>query len=107
MGWDIKSYLAPDESIASLIFALWHCFNGRWIVDWGIKSDLRPAESIPFLTFVLWHCFRSHWIVGWGKKSYLGPAEIASFSSRELSRRSKHDLFWLVVSARYFYILFL
>ena len=45
-------------------------------------------------------------IVGWGRKSYLGPAEISSFSSRDLSRRNKHDSIWLV-STRYFYILFL
>ena len=45
-------------------------------------------------------------VVGWGRKSYLGPAEISSFSSRDLSRRNKHDSIWLV-STRYFYILFL
>ena len=45
-------------------------------------------------------------IVGWGRKSYLGPAEISSFSSRDLSRRNKHDSIWLV-STGYFYILFL
>ena len=45
--------------------------------------------------------------VGWCVKSYLGPAEISSFSSRDLSRRNKHDSFWLVVSTGYFYILFL
>ena len=46
-------------------------------------------------------------VVGWGRKSYLRPAEISSFSSRDLSRRNKHDSFWLVVSTGYFYILFL
>ena len=46
-------------------------------------------------------------VVGWCRKSYLGPAEISSFSSRDLSRRNKHDSFWLVVSTGYFYILFL
>ena len=45
--------------------------------------------------------------MGWGIKSYLRPAEIASFSRRDLSRGNKHDLFRLVVSARYLYILFL
>ena len=45
--------------------------------------------------------------MGWRKRSYLGPAEIASFSCRDLSRRNKHDLFYLVVLARYLYILFL
>ena len=45
-------------------------------------------------------------VVGWGRKSYLGPAEI-SFSSRDLNRRNKHDLFWLVASTGYFCILFL
>ena len=46
-------------------------------------------------------------VVGWGRKSHLRPAEISSFSSRDLSRRNKHDSFWLVVSTGYFYILFL
>ena len=46
-------------------------------------------------------------VVGWGRKSYLGPAEMSSFSSQDLSRRNKHDSFWLVVSTGYFYILFL
>ena len=32
---------------------------------------------------------------------------MASFSNRDFSRRNKHDLFWLVVSTGYFYILFL
>ena len=45
--------------------------------------------------------------MGWSRKSYLGLAEMASFSSRDLSRCNKHDLFWLVVSTGYFYILFL
>ena len=45
--------------------------------------------------------------MGWGRKSYLGPAEIASFSSRDFSGCNKHDSFWLVASAGYFYILFL
>ena len=46
-------------------------------------------------------------VVGWGRKSYLGLAEIVSFSSRDFSRRNKHDSFWLAVSTGYFYILFL
>ena len=75
-------------------------------VPFEVHKHLR-AESIALLNFVLWHCFNSRWIVGWGRKSYLGPAEIASFSCRDLSRHNKHDLFWLVVSARYLYILFL
>ena len=67
------------------------------------------AESIVLLIFVLWRCFTCRWVrvVGWGRKSYLRPAEISSFSSRDLSRRNKHDSFWLVVSTGYFYILFL
>ena len=32
---------------------------------------------------------------------------MSSFSSQDLSRRNKHDSFWLVVSTEYFYILFL
>ena len=147
------------ESIALLNFALWHCFNTRWILSWGIRSCLRPAEiasfscryltrrnkhdlfwlnvsarylyilflwsifvsvfrilevhkhlraeSIGLLIFVLWHCFNNRWILGWGIKPYLGPAELECFSWRDLSRRNKDDLFWLVVSARYLYILFL
>ena len=46
-------------------------------------------------------------VVGWGRKSYLGLAEITSFSSRDFSRRNKHDTFWHVLSTGYFYILFL
>ena len=46
-------------------------------------------------------------VVGWGRKFHLKPAKIAFFSSRDLSRRNKHDSFWLVVSTGYFYILFL
>ena len=42
-----------------------------------------------------------------GRKSYLGPSEIASFSSRDLSRRNKHDSFWIVASTWHFYILLL
>ena len=45
--------------------------------------------------------------MGWGRKSYLGSAEISSFSSRDLTRRNQHDLFWLVVSTGYVYISFL
>ena len=41
-------------------------------------------------------------VAGWGRKS-----EIVSFSSQYLSRRNKHDSFWLVVSTGYFYVLFL
>ena len=107
VGWAIKLYLGPAESIALLFFVLRHCFNTRWIMGWGIKPYLGPAESIALLIFVLWHSFNSRWILGWGIKSYLGPAEIASFSFRYLSRCNKHDLFWLVISARYLYILFL
>ena len=71
-----------------------------------IHKHLR-AESIALLIFVLWHCFNSRRIVGLGIKPYSEPAGIASFSCRDLSRRNKHDLYWLVVSARYLYILFL
>ena len=39
--------------------------------------------------------------------SYLGPADIVSFSSRDLSRRNKHDTFWLVLLTGYFFVLFL
>ena len=46
-------------------------------------------------------------VVCWGRKFHLRPAKIASFSSRDLSRRNNHDSFWLVVSTEYFYILFL
>ena len=37
-----------EESIALLIFVLWHCFNSRCIVFWGIKSYLWPAERASF-----------------------------------------------------------
>ena len=42
-------------------------------------------------------------VVGSVRKSYLGPGKIASISSRNLSRSSKHDTFWRVVSTGYFY----
>ena len=67
------------------------------------------AESI-FLKYVFFGValIVGGWeVVGWGRKSYLGPAETASLSSRDFSLRNKHDSFWLIVSARYFYILFL
>ena len=44
-------------------------------------------------------------VVGWGRNYYLGPTVI--FSNWDLRWRNKHDSFWLVVSAGYFYILFL
>ena len=52
------------------------------------------------------HCFANFCslalgVVGWGRKSYLGLAKIASFYSQDLSRRNKHDSFWLV-STGYF-----
>ena len=43
---------------------------------------------------------------GLGQKVFSGPAEISSFTSRDFRRRSKHDLFWLVLSTGYFYIFF-
>ena len=46
-------------------------------------------------------------VVGWGRKSYLGPNEIASFSSWDLSRCNKYDIFGYIVSNGYFYVLFL
>ena len=45
--------------------------------------------------------------MGCGRKSYLGPAEIASFSSRDFSRSSKHGIFWHAPSTGYFYVLLL
>ena len=36
------------ESIALLIFVVWHCFNSRWFVGWGIKGYLGPAEIASF-----------------------------------------------------------
>ena len=71
-----------------------------------VHKHLR-AERIALLILVLWHSFNSRWILNLGIKSYLGPTEIASFSCRDLCRRNKHDLFWLVVSAIYLYIVFL
>ena len=106
LPFEIDKHLSA-ESIALLIFVLWHCFNSRWIVGWGIKFDLGPAERIALLIFALWLCFSSPWIVCLGKISDLGRAEIASFSFRDLSRPNKSDLLWLVVSARYLHLLFL
>ena len=80
------------------------------IVNFVWKRDDRGgAESIVllFLFFGVALIVGGWGIMGWVRKSYLGPAEIASFSGRDLSRRSKHNSLWLVVSTGYFYILFL
>ena len=68
---------------------------------------------VGFYSIMGW-CYSGWWmwdlawgVMGWGRKGYLRPTEIASFSSRNLSRRNKHDSFWLVLSTGYFYILFL
>ena len=128
LGWNIKSYLGPVE-IASFscqdcsrrnrhdLFGLVVSARYLYILFlWAIvNSDFVPlvtdkhlrAESSALLIFVLWYCFNCRWKVGWGIKSYLKPAEIASFSWLDLNRSNKHDLFWLVVSARCLYILFL
>ena len=128
LGWGIKSSLRQAE-IASFS---WRDLSGRnkhdllWLVVsarylyilflWSIVVSVflhfqihkhLNAESIALLNFVLLHCLNSRWIVGWGIKSYLGPGESVSFSGRDISRRNKHDFFWLVVSAIYMYILLL
>ena len=46
-------------------------------------------------------------VVGWSRKSYLGPSEAPFSSSRDLSRRNKHDSSWFLVSTGYFYVSFL
>ena len=73
----------------------------------------KPVRGSQKALFCLRLFFCSPWIVGgwgvvkWRRNSYLGPAEIASFSSRDISRRNRHDTFWHVVSIGYFYVLFL
>ena len=67
------------ESIVLLIFALWWCFNRRWLRRPGVGH----------------------------KKLYLGPAEIASNSSKDFSQGNKHDTFWHAGLPGYFYVLFL
>ena len=69
----------------------------------------RVAESIVLWIFVLWRCFTCRCVKSCGlwQKVYLGPAQISSFSNRNFRRRNRHDLFWLVLSTGYFYILFL
>ena len=77
---------------------------------WKADGWERGGQKVLFCWFLFFDIalLVGGWgVVGWGKKSYLGPAEIASFSSRDFSRRNKHDSFWLVASAGYFYILFL
>ena len=80
--------------------------NFVWKTDEG---ESERTESIALLIFAL--CVAlivvCCGVVGWGRNSYLGPAEIASFSSWDLSRRNKHDSFWLILLTGYFYILFL
>ena len=69
----------------------------------------REAESIVLLIFVLWRCFTCRWVKGCGlrERVLFRASWNRFFSSRDLSRRNKHDSFWLVLSIGYFYILFL
>ena len=88
------------------LFAFQFCFCQRCVESqWEMEGG--GEESIILLLFVFWHCFNHRWVVRWGRKSYLGPAEIASFPSRDLSWRNKHESFWHVVSTVYFYVFFL
>ena len=80
--------------------------NFVWKTDEG-RGRRQKALFCYFLFFAVALLVGGCGIVGWCRKSYLGPAEILSFSSRDLSRRNKHDSFWLAVSTGYFYILFL
>ena len=82
-NFDIVNFVWKTEereakSIVLLIFALWRCFNCRWVR-----------------------------VCGWGRKSYLGSTEIASFSSQDLSQSIKYDTFWHFLSTGCFYVLFL
>ena len=77
------------------------------IVNFVWKTNEGEAECIVLLIFVLWRCLNCRWMRVGGRKFYLGRAEIGSFSSRDFSRRNKHDTFWHVVSTGYFCVLFL
>ena len=85
-----------------LAFQFWYCklcVENRW--------DGRQMALFYYLLFFGGALFVGGWgVVRWGRKSYLGPAEIASFFSRDFSRRNKHDKFWRVVLTGYFYLLF-
>ena len=71
------------------------------------EGGVQKALFCQFLFFDVALLVGGRGVVGWGRKSYLGPAELSSFSSRDLSRRNKHDSLGLVVAAGCFYILFL
>ena len=88
------------------ILILW-TLCGKLIRKGRGKGKVQKALFCQFLFFDVALIVGGWGAVGWGRKSYLGPAEFASFSSRDLSWRNKHDSFWLVVSTGYFYILFL
>ena len=79
--------------------------NGGWFLFyWGLMLLWAMDEFLFFSVALIVGGWR---FVSWGRKFYLGPAEIWSFSRQDLSRPNKHASFWLVVSTRYFYILFL
>ena len=65
------------ESIALLIFVLWHCFTCRWVRGCGLGQKV---------------LFRASWNIIFFQPGF---------------KRNKDDSFRLVVSTGYFYILFL
>ena len=73
----------------------------------------KPVRGSEKALFCLCLFFGGPWIVAgwcvvkWSRNSYLGPAEMTSISSRDISRRNRHDTLWHVVSTGYFYVLFL
>ena len=75
------------------------------------KADEGETESTILLIFVLWRCFNRRWVMGggmgWDRNPYSGPAEMGSFSRWDFNQTNENDKYWHVLSAGYFYILFL
>ena len=87
-------------------FQFWYCklcVENPW---WG-EGGWQKALFCEFLFFGVALLAGGWRVVGYGRKFYLGPTQISSFSNRNFRQRNRHDLFWLVLSNEYFYILFL
>ena len=74
--------------------------------QWGGREGSRKHFFVNFCFLELLYLSVGEGLRVGAENLIWRPAEISSFSSRDLSRRNKHDSIWLV-STRYFYILFL
>ena len=86
-------------------FQFWYC---KLCVEnqWGGREGSRKHFFVNFCFLELLYLSVGEGLRVGAENLIWRPAEISSFSSRDLSRRNKHDSIWLV-STRYFYILFL